>query len=121
MLLVQNMESLAGIMGEKIGDRRYRDMLSLLFNEHLDEIRGEGPVEGRVRRKGTAQITETVELQRTHFQIHEVLTERRVQATVRMRVVGCVKVGSAQGRLYARQADGMEAPREGLAETLGQL
>lgn len=106
IFLVQNMESLTSIMGEKIGDPRYRDMLSLLFDEHLDEIHREGLIEGWVRRKGTVQITETVEFQRPHFQIHEVLAERSVRASVRMRVLvegvpvdgseleeRCIKVG----------------------------
>ncbi|MCY3698343.1 MAG: hypothetical protein OXH46_01720 [Gemmatimonadetes bacterium] len=87
IFLVQNMESLTSIMSEKIGDPRYRDMLSLLFDEQVEEIHREGLVEGRIPRKGTVRVTETVEFQRPHFQIHEVLAERSVQVSVRMRVL----------------------------------
>ena len=97
IFLVQNMESLTRIMSDKIGDPRYRNMLSLLFDEQVDEIHRENPVEDGVQRKGTVQITETVEFQRPHFQIHEVLAERSVQASVRMRVlVDGVPVGGSE-------------------------
>jgi len=97
IFLVQNMESLTSIMSEKIGDPRYPEMLSLLFDEHLDEIHREGLVADWVPKKGTVQIMESVEFQRPHFQIHEVLAERSVQASVHMRVlVEGVPVGGSE-------------------------
>ena len=76
VFVVQNMESLSKIMGGKITEERYKDMLSLYFDEKTNELaaaRGE---------KGRMEVR--VMFRTPHFQMRSELWRREIDVSVSM-------------------------------------
>ena len=87
VFLVQNMESLTKIMGNKISDNRYNKMLDLYFNDKVNKLIDTCGIKSKVNVK--------VLFKNPHFQIRSELTRKEIDISVSMDIrIGASPVGT---------------------------